>query len=64
MLANYMGYDFMGSDIKINYAEKNAIWRKTNKFYTIDKQFDIFEHNITQKLGDQLKSKDVLVVSE
>ena len=64
MLANYMGYDFMGSDIKINYAEKNAIWRKTNKLCTPDKQFDIFKHDITEKLGNQLEGKDVLVISE
>lgn len=64
MLANYMGYDFMGSDIKITYAEKNALWRKTNKLCTPDKQFDVFTHDITEKLGSQLKGKDVLVVSE
>ena len=59
-----MGYDFVGSDIKTNYAEKNAIWRKTNKLYTPDKQFNIFTHDITQKLGNQLEDKDVLVVTE
>ena len=59
-----MGYDFMGSDINIKYAEKNAIWRKTNKLCTTDKQFDIFIHDITQKLGNQLKGKDILVVTE
>ena len=59
-----MGYDFMGSDIKINYAEKNAVWRKTNKLCTTDKQFDIFKHDITERLGKQLEGKDVLVVTE
>jgi hypothetical protein len=64
MLANYMGYDFIGSDINITYAEQNATWRKTNKFYTPDKQFDIFTHDITQTLENQLEGKDVLIVSE
>lgn len=64
MLANYMGYDFAGSDIKINYAEKNTPWRKINKFFTPDKQFDIFKHDIKEKLWDQLEGKDILVVSE
>jgi hypothetical protein len=50
MLANYIGYDFAGSDIKINYAEKNTPWRKINKFFTPDKQFDIFKHDIKEKL--------------
>jgi hypothetical protein len=64
MLANYIGYDFAGSDIKINYAEKNTPWRKINKFFTPDKQFDIFKHDIKEKLWDQLEGKDILVVSE
>ncbi|MEI6775189.1 MAG: hypothetical protein WCL18_10910 [bacterium] len=59
-----MGYDFMGSDIKINYAEKNAIWRKTNKLCRTDTQFDIFTHDITKKLEHQLEGKDILVVTE
>ncbi|MCX6824020.1 MAG: DNA methyltransferase [candidate division SR1 bacterium] len=64
MLANYMGYDFVGSDIKINYAEKNATWRKTSNFYTPDREFEIFKHDIKEKLGNQLAGKDVLVVTE
>jgi hypothetical protein len=64
MLANYMWYDFAGSDIKINYAEKNATWRKTSNFYTPDREFDIFKHDIKEKLWDQLAGKDILVVSE
>lgn len=64
MLANHMGYDFIGSDIKTNYAEQNAVWRKTNKFYTPDKQFDIFKHDIKEKLWNQLEGKDILVVTE
>jgi len=64
MLANYMGYDFAGSDIKINYAEKNATWRKTSNFYTPDREFNIFQHDIKDKLWNQLAGKDILVVSE
>ena len=64
MLANYMGYDFAGSDIKINYAEKNATWRKTSNFYTPDREFEIFQHDIKEKLWNQLTGKDILVISE
>ena len=46
MLANYLGYDFIGSDIKTEYAQQNLTWRKNTKFYTPDKQFDIFIHDI------------------
>ena len=64
MLANYLWYDFLGSDIKTNYADQNAIRRKTTKFYMPDKQFDIFKHDITtpfwniwQKIGWQIWQK-------
>lgn len=64
MLANHLGYDFIGSDIKTNYAEQNATRRKTTKFYTPDKQFDIFVHDIKEKLGSQLKDRDILIITE
>lgn len=64
MLANHLGYDFIGSDIKINYAEQNEVRRKTTKFYTPDKQFDIFVHDIKEKLGSQLKDRDILIITE
>jgi hypothetical protein len=64
MIANYLGYDFMGSDIKINYAIENTTRRKTNKFYKAENTFDIFSHDIKEKLEDQLKGKDILVVTE
>ena len=77
MLANHLGYDFIGSDIKIDYAQQNAIWRKTTKFHTPDKQFDIFCHDITKSLkgnsfftekGDigtiEKLKKDFLIVTE
>lgn len=68
MLANYLGYDFIGSDINIRYAEQNATWRKTNKFCTQDKQFDIFKHDITQPLqpgvNTEEKKEGLLIVTE
>jgi hypothetical protein len=77
MLANYLGYDFIGSDIKTNYAEQNVARRKTTNFYTQDKQFDIFTHDITQPLKENSLfmerggtgtvgdfKKDMLVVTE
>lgn len=49
MIANYLGYDFMGSDIKTNYAEQNLARWKTTKF-SQDKEFSIFTHDIKEKL--------------
>ena len=64
MLANYLGYDSLGSDIKIDYAQQNFERRKTTKFYTPDKEFSIFTHDIKEPLEDQFKDKDVLVITE
>lgn len=64
MLANYLWYDFIWSDIKTNFAEQNVVWRKTNKFCTQDKTFTIFHHDIKNTIGDELKDKDVLIITE
>ena len=64
MLANHLGYDFIGSDIKTNYAEQNEFRRKTTKFSTPDKELTTFTHDIKEKLGSQLKDKDVLIITE
>ena len=67
MLANYLGHDFIGSDINIGYAEQNIIRRKTNKFYSQDKQFDIFKQDITHKIENDLiwkAKKNLLIVTE
>lgn len=64
MLANYLGYDFLWSDIHTSYAEQNTPWRKTTKFYTPDKEFTIFKHDIKDTLENQFKNKDILIVTE
>lgn len=64
MLANYLWYDFMGSDIKTSYVEQNVIRRKTTRFSTPDKGFTIFTHDIKKTIENQFKNKDVLVITE
>lgn len=68
LLANSLGHDFIWSDIKTSYAQQNLTWWKTTKFYTPDKQFDIFKQDITQSLSTALlpeeDKKDILVVTE
>ena len=64
MLANHFGYDFLGSDIKTNYAQQNAIRWKTTKFSTPEKEFEIFNHDIKEPVKNQFKDKDVLIVTE
>ena len=67
-LANYLGYDFIGSDIKIDFAEQNAPRRKTTKFYTPNKQFDIFQHDIKEQVNTPLirgqESTDMVIITE
>jgi len=68
MLANYLGYDFIGSDIKTNYAEQNATRWKTTKFYEQKNTFEIFTHDITQSLKPSLLKREtkgnLLIVTE
>jgi len=49
-LANHLGYEFIGSDIKTTYAEQNAKRRMTTKFATTNKELSIFTHDIKKKL--------------
>lgn len=64
MLANYLGYDFVWSDIQTKYAEQNANRWKSNKFATPAKEFIIFHHDIKETLGNKLQKKDILIVTE
>ena len=58
MLANHLWYDFLGSDIKTNYAQQNLERRKTTKFYTPEKEFAIFTHDITKKYSQIWQSPE------
>lgn len=64
MLANYLWYDFVWSDIQTKYAEQNANRWKSNKFATPEKEFIIFNHDIKENLGNKLQKKDMLIVTE
>jgi len=63
-LANYLWYDFLGSDIQTSYAEQNMIWRKTTKFYHPDKYIEIFQHDITQQINNPLIKENLLIITE
>lgn len=64
MLANYLGYDFVGSDIKTSYAQQNAKRWMTTRFATPGKRFDIFDHDIKTELKGEIKEKNILIVTE
>ncbi|MBU0627105.1 site-specific DNA-methyltransferase [Patescibacteria group bacterium] len=61
-LANHFNYNFIGSDIKIAYMQENKERRLKNPLAYPDKDFDVFEHDITQPL--KLEKKDALVITE
>ncbi|MFA5747487.1 MAG: hypothetical protein WC872_00065 [Candidatus Absconditabacterales bacterium] len=67
-ISNFLGYDFLASDIDINHVEKNYKRRKITKFYNKQKEFKIFQQDITKKINsdilNSLKNHQVLIVSE
>ncbi len=67
-LANYLGYNFIGSDIDMQYIEVNAPWREKTKFYDPKASIEVFQHDITKPLKAPLikgeVKGDLLIVSE
>lgn len=64
-LANYLGYDFIGSDIDISYAQENTPRRKTTAFHHAGKEISIFQHDITKPFEKTFSPWDpLLIVSE
>jgi hypothetical protein len=64
LLANYFWYNFLGSDLKINYLEDNIKRREKSKFFNKEKSFDIFQHDITKPLPKEVENKNILIVTE
>lgn len=61
-IANYLWYDFLWSDIDINYLVENQKWRENQKEKN-DKEFEVFQHDISSKFTNINKEK-ILIVSE
>lgn len=47
-LANYMGYNTVGSDINIKYAEQNLSRRQNTNLYNPNTSISFFNHDITK----------------
>ncbi|HRU50218.1 MAG TPA: hypothetical protein P5155_01820, partial [Candidatus Absconditabacterales bacterium] len=62
-LANYLGYDFIGSDIDITHLEKNKIRREMQSEKN-NKSFEIFQHDISESLPKEKINGNILIVSE
>ena len=47
-LANYFAYDFLGSDLKLTFANQNKSWWLGSKWAKPDQIFDFFLHDATK----------------
>ena len=65
-LTNYMGYNTVGSDINISYAEKNLPWRQTTVFYNSKASISFFNNDTTKSIPSNLfnPSNQPIIVTE
>ena len=54
-LANYFGFNFLGSDLKLTFAEKNLPWWKESKWAQPNLTFEFFLHDATKALDHKEK---------
>ena len=62
-IANYLGYDFIGSDINTHHLDINELRRKDQE-ESNDKTFTTFQHDINNQIPDNILSGNILIVSE
>ncbi|PID34610.1 MAG: hypothetical protein CR971_02350 [candidate division SR1 bacterium] len=67
-LANYFGYESIGSDIKTQYFAENIDWWKKQADFIADKRIQIFNHDITQNYTNEGKAffsdKTPIIITE
>lgn len=68
MLANYLGYDTLATDLENKHLEHNFTRRKTHELYDNKHSMEEYKHDICtplqQTLGDNFKKKNILIVTE
>ena len=62
-IANYLWYNFLWSDIKINHLEKNRE-RWINQPENNSKSFEIFQHDISKDIAEDKLNWNLLIISE
>lgn len=60
-LANYIGYNTVGSDINIKYAEQNLIWRQTHPFYNTNASLSFFNHDTTKPFPNNIVDWSIII---
>ena len=66
-LVNALGYDFIGSDIDIHYAQENLPRWQTSSYAKSDLSFSLFQQDITKPIPNFPATKDkapLIIVSE
>lgn len=65
-LANYFGFDFLGSDLKLTFADKNFPRWKTSKRAKSDLTFEVFLQDATKPLEhkEEFWSRTPLIITE
>lgn len=64
-LANYMGYNTLGSDIKTNHAEQNFKRRQTTRFNNPNTSIDFFQQDITKQIqNSKINTKGNIIITE
>lgn len=60
-LANILGYNTVGSDINITYAQQNLLWRQTHSFYNTNASISFFNHDITKPFQSNISNWSIIV---
>lgn len=60
-LANTLGYNTVGSDINITYAQQNLLWRQTHHFYNTNASIVFFNHDITKQFPSNIPNWSIIV---
>lgn len=61
-MANYLWYDFIGSDINTSPVKQNLKW--WDSFYKWDKRFTVFKHNVENNFKNMILKGVDLIVTE
>ena len=65
-LANYFAYDFLGSDLKLTFANQNKPWWLASKWSKPDQIFDFFLHDATKSFENPelFAGKTPIIITE
>ena len=63
-LANYFGYNFVGSDINITSLKQNFSFWQTTEFYNPDAKFTYFKHNVKDTFKKSFLKNINLIITE